>query len=195
MRLEQDVGMEDLGSLGNPEQRAVGRAHDRGALDDLERVDGGVAAHDAVGIERALEHVDGMHDGLGENEGARTVVHSDDGEILGDGLDAVQGRFLADAARRDELNGRHQAIRLDGEAAVLLAAGLGTHDDDLTHAGHGVECLQAPRHKGLAADGQQLLAAVATETLAGSTGDDDGGNVGFFTDDPTPRGARDVGRR
>ena len=41
----------------------------------------------------------------------------------------------------------------------------------------------------------QLLAAVATETLARTAGDDDGGNVGFFTDDPTPRGARDVGRR
>ena len=136
-----------------------------------------------------------MHDGLRENEGACAVVHGDDGEILGNCLDAVQGRFLANAARRDELNGRHQAIRLDGEAAVLLAAGLGTHDDDLAHAGHGIERLQAPRHKGLAADGQQLLAPVATKTLAGSTGDDDGGNVSLFTDDPTPRGARDVGHR
>lgn len=71
------VDTKDLRRLRDPVQLAWRRLDDVIAVDDLERVDRGLAAHDTVEGAVAHEHVDSVIDRLGRNERTGAVVNGD----------------------------------------------------------------------------------------------------------------------
>ena len=71
------VDTKDLRRLRGPVQLARRCLDDVVAIDDLERVDRGLAAHDTVEGAVTHEHVDSVVDGLGRNERTSTIVNGD----------------------------------------------------------------------------------------------------------------------
>ncbi len=72
------IDAKDLRRLRCPVEFTRRRLDDIIAVNDLERVDRGLTAHDTVEGTVAHEHVDSVVDGLGRNERTSAVV---DGEI------------------------------------------------------------------------------------------------------------------
>ena len=69
------IDAKDLRRLRGPVQLARRRLDDVVAIDDLERVDRGLTAHDTVEGAVAHKHVDRVVDGLGRNERTSTIVN------------------------------------------------------------------------------------------------------------------------
>ena len=182
MRTAIDSRAEDLRSLRIPEHPTVGRAHDDAIFHNLQRIDRGVPHDDAIAIDVALAGVDGVQDELGGNERACAVVQDDVIVLVGDVLEAGERRLLTRRTRGRDHNGRNERERVDCAVEIFLLAVLGAHDDDEPHVAHGVERLCRPGENGLPGDFDELLAAFATETLARTARQDDGGRLRLGVD-------------
>ena len=136
-----------------------------------------------------------MDDGVGQHEGARAVVHGDEGELLGHCLDAPHGRLLPQRPRGDDLHRRRELVGLDGELPILVHAGGRRNDHDEPDLAHGIERLEAPREQRLAAHRHELLAPRAAETLPGAARHHHGGDVGLLPHVAAPLGGARLPRR
>ena len=87
------IDAKDLRRLRCPVELTRRRLDDIVAIDDLERVDRGLAAHDTVERAVAHEHVDSVVDGLGRNERTGAVVDSDIFETRRHRVHAVPAGF------------------------------------------------------------------------------------------------------
>ena len=124
------VDAKDLRRLCGPIELARRRLDDIIAVDDLERVDRRLTAHDTVEGAVAHEHVDSVVDSLGGNERTSAIVNGDIFETRRNRMHAGTGGILTGIAGIGKADGRVIVKRVDGQAAHLgTALGRTNHDD------------------------------------------------------------------
>ncbi len=168
------IDAKDLRRLRSPIKLTRRRLDDVIAVDDLERVDRGLTAHDTVERAVAHKHVDRMIDGLGRDERTSAIVNGDVFKARRHRVHAGTGRVLAGIAGIGKTDGRVIVKRVDGQAAHLGTALSRTHHHNVADLVATIERADEQAHKRTSRHIDELLATGVTKALAAATGNDHG---------------------